>query len=287
MEAPSDPQLTGDVTPYFYIGDSHAMVGTLLFQGPGAERIVTEQLLIRGFCARDMLDEAGRLGEGPVDVLRRISAFSSGPNFPAVEGLPVVYSTDGKERLAENLTLTRFANERPYVLCVGEINTRYIVRWLVAEGLDFDVPFSLDGLAALPPEDTTRRFRSDEMLRVFAQQFDPLFRGLRILHAAGLRSIFLHALPPPALDDAEAARTIGLIAPARLRYKVTMFVNYMYDVVCRDIGFGFINTWPLVTNGDVLNEAFYLDGLHLNRRHTILSVQEVHRQFRTIAPCVG
>src|SRR5208337_2420716 len=116
------------------------------------------------------------------------------PEFPALPGLPVVYSTDGKGRLAENLTLTRFANDRPYIFCVGEINTRYIVRWLVTQGLDFDVPFSLDGLAALPPEAEVRHYRSDEMLRVFAQQFDPLFRGLRILHGAGLRSIFLHAL---------------------------------------------------------------------------------------------
>ncbi|HET9028901.1 MAG TPA: hypothetical protein VFN49_01880, partial [Candidatus Aquilonibacter sp.] len=75
-------RLMGEATPYFYIGDSHAMVGSLVFDVPaGPTRLVTSVQLIRGFAASDML-EGECLGPAPVDVLRRISAFSSHPDYP-------------------------------------------------------------------------------------------------------------------------------------------------------------------------------------------------------------
>lgn len=284
MPGPIELRLKGEATPYFYIGDSHAMVGSLLFDAPGheTERLVTSVQLIRGFAARDMLGDYGSLGAAPVDVLRRISAFSSHPDYPPIDGLPLVHSTDGTARLEEHLTLTRFANERPYVFCVGEIDTRYLARWLVTDGVDVELPFAADGLEALPAFQSSRTYRADEFLRVLAQQFHPLFRGLRILHGAGLRSIFLHALVPPSTDDADAERVIGVRVPARLRYKLTMCVNYIFSVVCADIGIALIDTWKLVTKNNLLDPAYYLDGLHLNQKHVELSVAETHRQFTAL-----
>jgi hypothetical protein len=160
---------------------------------------------------------------------------------------------------------------------VGEIDTRYLARWFSSEGIDFDLPFEADGLNRLPAFAASRRYRSDEVLKLLAQHFNPLFHGLRIMHAAGIRSVYLHAIPPPTLDDVEASRVIGLEVPARLRYKLAMSVNYIYSVVCADIGIGFINTWPMVTRDGLLDDAYYLDGFHLNRNHTEVSVREVHR----------
>ncbi len=278
MRLETGPRFIGEATPYFYLGDSHAMVGSLVFDAVD-EHIVTSSHIIRGFAARDLLDSDERLGDDLVQTLRRIGALSSHPDYPAIDGLPKVYSTDGVARIAENLTVTNFANDRPYVLCVGEIDTRYLARWCSKESIDFDLPFAVAGLDRLPAFIAAQRYRADEMLKLLAQHYNPLFRGLRILRAAGVRSVYLHAIPPPTLDDVAAARVIGVEVPARLRYKLAMSVNYIYSVVCADIGMGFIDTWPMVTRDGLLDEEYYLDGFHLNRQHSEVSVREVYRQF--------
>jgi hypothetical protein len=281
MASIEQPRFAGEAVPYTYLGDSHAgTIGTLVFDDPCCgKQIVTRVSSIWRFVASDFLGEDGMIGDALMQALRRAGAFQSDPEFAQIPGLRPVLTTYGRENRVEQLALTAGANERPYVLCVGEINARYLLHRLAVDQIDFEVPFPTDGLERLPPFASRQLLRADQMLKILVEEFSGLIRGIRILREAGLRTVFLHALPPPTIDDADAARVYQHPSSARLRYKLTMFVNYLYDLVCRDTGAGYINTWPMVTEGNLLHSDYYLDGLHLNRRHAILSVTEVHRQL--------
>lgn len=275
----------GDAVPYTYIGDSHAgAIGTLVFEADsGSERVVTRTCGIWRFVAADALGPDGMVGEALVQALRTTGALHSSPQFQPLLGLRPVLTTYGNEKRSENLAPVAAAAERAYVLCVGEIDARYILYRFAGEGVDFQLPFPGDGLERLPTYEPRKVLRADQMLEFLGEEFKPLFVGLRILYAAGLRTVFLHCLPPPAIDDADAERVYKHPSPARLRYKLAMYINFLYRAVCRDIGVGFIDTWEAVTDGNLLKTEFHLDGLHLNREHAKLSVAEVHRQMRALA----
>jgi hypothetical protein len=274
-------RFTGEAIPYTYLGDSHAgAVGSLVFEDPAAgTRIVTRTCGIWRFVAADVLGPDGAIGNELVGALRTMGALHSSPAFPPLPGFRPVQTTYGREKRPEHLALVESANERAYVLCVGEIDTRYILHRFATEAIDFTVPFATEGLEALPAFEPRQTLRADRMLTFLGDELKPLFVGLRVLYAAGSRSLFLHALPPPTIDDADAEKVFKHPSSARLRYKLAMFVNYLYEAVCRDIGIGFINTWPMVTERNLLRPEFYLDGLHLNREHAKLSVREVHRHM--------
>jgi hypothetical protein len=271
----------GEAIPYTYIGDSHCgTIGTRIFEDVQTNvRIVTRIAGIWRFVASDVLSEDGMIGDQLMQTLRRAGAFQSYPSFPPVPGFRPVVTTYDREQLTEQIALTDFANEYPYVLSVGEINDRNVLKRLVDDEVDFEFPVDTTGLERLPETATRRTFRFDQMLNVMMEEFGPLFRGLKVLRDAGLRSIFLHSVPPPAVSDEDSARVLHHPSPPRVRYKLAMFTNFLYERVCRDIGIGFINTWPMVTEGNLLKSEYYLDGLHLNYLHSLLSVRELHRQF--------
>jgi hypothetical protein len=271
----------GDAVPYTYLGDSHAgAIGSIVLDDTAdGSRVVTRTFGIWRLVAADILGPDGLIGEELVQALRFGGALHSSTTFAPTPGLRPIQTTYGNEKRTEQLALTETANERPYVLCVGEIDTRYILHRFVTEGVDFHLPFSTEGLERLPDFEARQTLRADRMLTYLGEHFKPLFVGLRILHAIGFRTLFLHSLPPPTIDDGDSERVLKHPSPARLRYKLAMFVNYLYEAVCRDVGIGFINMWPSVTDGNLLNPQYYLDGLHLNRDHAILSVCEARRQL--------
>lgn len=270
----------GEVIPYHYIGDSHAgVIGSLEFQSAGGQRIITRVSGIWRFVAADMLDADGMVSEAVMQALRRVGAFHSSTAFAPVPGLRAILTTYGNEKRPEQPKTTESANHVPYVFNVGEINARYVLYRLVMDQIDFAVPFATNGLDRLSSQTPRQVLSAEQMLRLLAEEFTPLFRGLRILQNAGLRTLYLHCVPPPAVDDVDSERVLKHRSPGRLRYKLAMFINYLYEAVCRETGIGFVNTWPLVSRDNILDSEYYLDGLHLNRKHAILSVREVHRHF--------
>lgn len=270
----------GATTPYFYIGDSHAgAIGSHLFRADSSTFIVTALFSIWRFVAQDIVDTDDMIGDSLMQALRRGGAFHSSREFKAIPGLRPVQTYYGKQRQTEYLEVTESSGDYPYVLSVGEINTRYLLQRLAADEMDVEVPFQITGLDELPAYNAQLTIASNRMLPLLLEEFHPLIKGLRILKNAGMRTLFLHSLPPPTIDDQDALRVYKHPSPARLRYKLTMFVNFLYDAICKEIGIGFINTWPMVTRNDLLDSRFYLDGLHLNAEHSKLSVSEVHRQF--------
>ncbi len=264
----------GEAIPYTYLGDSHSgTIGTRVFEDTVTNaRIVTRIAGIWRFVARDVLAADDMIGEQLMQTLRRAGAFHSFPSFPPLPGLRPITTVYGRGQQTEYLALTDFANEYPYVLSVGEIDDRYLLERFVADEIDFEVPFDTTGLERLPEIPSRQTLRVDQATKVMVEAFGPLFRGLKVLRQTGLRSVFLHSIPPPAVDDDDAARVLKHRSPARLRYKIAMFTNFLYEMACRDIGVGFINTWPMVTQGNLLKAEYRLDGLHLNHLHALLSV---------------
>lgn len=275
-------ELIGPITPYTYIGDSHAgAIGSLLFHAED-EYIVTRLYPIWRFVPADFIGEDKLLGESVSEALRRSGALHSFHTFPQIDGFRPVRTWYGSERRVENIAPTEHANNTPYVFSVGEIASRYVLSRLISESLDFATPFATDGLARLSPIGMARRTLSaEEMLRLLVAEYQPLFRGLQILRNVGLRTIFLHSITPPPIDDEYYFRVLNQSCPGQLRYKLAMFVNYMYRRVCADLGVTFIDAWPHVTENDVVRPEFYLDGMHLNQQHSVVSVKLVHRAMQT------
>lgn len=279
----------GDATPYSYIGDSHAgTIGSRIYEDPATgERIVTRLVSIWRFVAADVLSEDGMIGDGLMQALRRSGAFQSSPTLPPLAGLRPVTTIYDRDLKTEYLGLTASANERPYVLSVGEINNRYVLQRLSEDGMDIALPFEAPGLERLPPYESRQTLRADQIIALLMDEYTPLFRGLRIFSETGLRSLYLHSVPPPTPDDSEALRLYRHPSVAAVRYKLALLTNFIFARVCRDLQVGFIDTWKAVTEGNIVRPEFYLDGLHLNERHSLASVREVHRQFRDLRGARG
>ena len=270
----------GDAVPYTYIGDSHSGIGTFLLEDPqSGERIVTRMSGIWRFVAQDVLGPDLMIGEELMQSLRRLGAFHSSPSLPEVPGLRPIQTTYYDEKRTEYLALTEFANSVPYVLTVGEINLRQILGRFAEDDVDFEIPFAADGLERLSRVKPRQTIGWADVLAMLGREFQPLFLGLRLLRSAGLHTIYLHSIPPPTTDDGEAERVYQHSSTGSLRYKLAMLINYLYSAVCNDVGIGFVDLWPMVTERNLLKDEFHLDGLHLNRQASILSVTEVHRQF--------
>lgn len=245
--------------------------------------IGTSIVSIWRFVAADVLDGDGFISDSLMQGLRRAGAFHSSPDFVQVPGLRPVLTTYGSEKITERLAPLEMAKERAYVVCVGEINNRYLLKRLVDDGIDFELPFHAAGIDSLSSLEPRQTLTSQQMMRVLLEEFQPLIRGLAILKNAGMTTLFLHSVPPPAVDDDDALRVLRHPSPGQLRYKLAMLVNHIYEAICREIGIGFINMWPQVTVDNLLDQRFYLDGLHLNAEHSKLSVTEAHRQLREMA----
>lgn len=277
---PSELKLLGRAIALTYIGDSHAgTVGTLSFAADEAQYVSTVSQQIRGLMAADFLGEDGAIVQSVMDILRSRRALLSNLTAPAVKGFRPVLVRHDTGFLRENLCVTSFANDDAYIFCVGELDARHLLHKVITEDVDFELPFKASGIERLTPAKARRTYSAGEMVRLLADRLQPLFIGLRMLKAAGLRSIFLHSIPPPTPDDEDFFRVFNFRSIAATRYKLHLLINYIYEVMCRDIGVGFINTWPMVTVANVLDDRYYLDGVHLNHQHAVLSATEAYRQF--------
>lgn len=263
-----------------YIGDSHALIGSLMFDDvERKQRITTATYTHWGFNAYDLCNDEGYIGSTLISILRMSSALHSAPNFPPLNGFPPQLIRVGRWERGENLQVTNFSREHPYVLCVGDLNQRGLVKELSEDRLDIEVPFDIGGVANLERSNYAATVNFDRICTVVTDTFGSILRGLQILRAAGFSTLYLHCLPPPTTDPIGLKRVLGYHVDISVHYKLSMLINLTFARACAQIGVGFIDTWPLVTENELRKPEFELDPIHLNGEHALLSVQEVHRQF--------
>ena len=270
----------GDTTPYNYLGDSHALISTLMFRDAvSGTYISTPTYTSWGFSGSTFLDSEGFIGTALVEMLRMCSALHASPDFPALPGFRFINTDVGGRMRSEHLQVSQYSKSHPHVLCVGELDVRALLWRLSSDGLDFEVPFALLAVEDLPAPTDAVKIAFGQIAKILMEHLAPALQGLRMLHDAGLTTLYLHSLPPPTLDSEKLSKLIGAQINTQVHYKLVMLANFIYREACADIGVGFIDTWPMVTDGNVRKAEYELDVVHLNRAHACLSVQEVHRQF--------
>lgn len=259
-----------------FVGDSH----TIIFNGLVFEdRVSNKQRLTRAdhhryFLAHEVSGWGDKIEERLWRSLLLHDFLGYVPPEHGSKYLPKLTTTQCGAKIEEGLA-AGFMHKKPLVLMCGEIDTRNILSQFKA-GTDVELPFAAPQLEALAPFAATRLISADEILAFMRREFAPLFTGLRILKEIGLENLFLHSIPPPALDDDDAERVLTFRRAARVRYKIALLVNWLYAQACADLGIGFLNIWDAVCKQGLLNQDFYLDGLHLNKKAAIVSVNCLH-----------
>lgn len=263
---------------YAFVGDSHAAIFEgLIFTNDLAETPVQRYLLTKGrwqsyFRAARFFRE-GCLDEWFTRTLRDlrfigVSAQDALPMFPA---LPT-HSESGGER-EERFAPAKPA-ERVLVVCCGEVDAREATH-AIGDGsdVDLDPPYDLRGL----PEFVPARVFSEAEMREFirARYVEPLFDGLAALRTAGYSKLFLYALPPPTIAQ------LPHFKPARMRYKMSVLFNRMYEEFCRENGVRLLSIWDEVTADGLRSPLYDLDGVHLNLAAAEIAVNKLRMLLNT------
>lgn len=257
---------------YAFVGDSHAAIFEgLIFTGERTEAPAQRYLLTKGrwqsyFRAARFFRE-GCLDEWFTRTLRdlRFIGVSTENVQPIFHALPT-HSESGGDR-EERFAPAKPA-ERVLVVCCGEVDAREATH-AIGEGADIELetPYHLRAL----PEFTPQRVIPEREMRAFlrSRYVESLFAGLTALRTAGYSKLFLYALPPPAAND------LPHFKPARLRYKMSLLFNRMYEEFCRESGVRFLSIWDDVTAQGVRDTRFDLDGVHLNLAAAEIAVNKL------------
>ena len=254
--------------PIYMIGDSHCLVFNDLVFERGGRHFVTHAKHCPGLDARDFVDARGSLNPMVFESLRGERLIRpEGDRWKAshLTKSPVAQSA------AELAELDRSAP--PIVIIVGSGDLYYFVKGL-APGSDFPLEglqFTESDFEEMP---VTSVLPWKPAVESAAAMLGPLFRGLRLLERAGFSRMFLHALPPQTVDDAEYQRLTGMHVPVRVRYKATLLFNALFREFARqNPAIGFIDTWDATTAGGKLAPGFLLDHWHLNKEAAYLTVE--------------
>jgi hypothetical protein len=163
-----------------------------------------------------------------------------------------------------------------YVFCCGDVDAREAAH-LIPHDADFPLDPPVPGLARLPRHEVHQFLPLAAVEEVLLERYlSPLFEGLTALREAGFTRLFLHSLPPPA--DHGTVR----LPPLRLRYELTIAMNRLMERFCARTGIGFLDIWDAVTDGDVLDPRFDLDGVHLNLDAATISVDRLDAAVRQL-----
>lgn len=97
----------------------------------------------------------------------------------------------------------------------------------------------------------------------------PLYAGLRALRDAGVKRLFLMAVPPPS-----AVYQRHDLKPAPLRRATRVAFNEAYARFCAEEGIGFLHTWNDFAANGIRDERFFNDEHHLSPEgaHAVLNV---------------
>ena len=116
-------------------------------------------------------------------------------------------------------------------------------------------------------------FPSLEIQELVRSQVAPVAQAIDAIRALGVEQLYVHAIMPPTLDDADFFRVRGVMCSAKLRYKLALLLNGALREVATRGGAGFIDLWPQVTVDNVRDPAFAFDADHGNRAAAALTIK--------------
>ncbi len=93
----------------------------------------------------------------------------------------------------------------------------------------------------------------------------------------GFDRVYVRSLQPPVPDDVRAYRIRGVISSLRLRTKVTIVVNRELRRLALSAGARYLDMWSAFSRNGILDATLSLDGDHLNRRSSELTLDALLR----------
>jgi hypothetical protein len=125
--------------------------------------------------------------------------------------------------------------------------------------------------------------------RLVAKQLAPYGAAFARLSAMGFDRVYVRSLQPPIVDDVRAFRFRRVISSLRLRTKVTILVNRELERLAANAGARYLDMWPQFSRGGILDASLFLDGDHMNRRSSELTLAALLRDLvdRRGAPVTG
>lgn len=258
-------EIIGAVTPIHMIGESHSLIfSNMLFRPSGSEESYLcrtrffSSLRARQYSVGDELSDDyvdGLVAEGLLDRAYRPVHQYAEPSATFLAGMPLM--------------------SPPMVLFAGDLDLHELLRQ-VGDQFDF-----------LLPDDPGYGVDPTKQIMTYAQVRDhiagflaPFCNAVEQLKAASFDRVMIHCLPPRTPDSDLAARwTDGIVIAAPFRAKLTLLANRLLADFCDAAGIGFIDTWPDLTENGYLRPEFELDGVHINRRSAMISLDRIADQL--------
>ncbi|MDP7034961.1 MAG: hypothetical protein QF752_10765 [Planctomycetota bacterium] len=265
-----DLDLVDRPVPIFMIGDSHCLIySDLVLRDRISKRLfLTRSRYCRGTSSSRFVDAQKNLhppiaqaliSENLLDEHFQPFHLSKSPGSKAID--------IAAEKQWRDPILVFFA---------GDIDLRSIFLKELGEGChDFELPFEASGLDGFEPVPNRQIIPSQLVLQLAEKLVLPLFQGLIGLAKMGFSNIYLHNLPPQTVDDDHYEKVNGYRCPAIIRYKATLFFNYLFRNYSAQSDIRFLDVYDDVTTEGRVDPAYELDGVHLNRRAALLTLEKV------------
>ncbi len=250
------------VVPIYVIGDSHVLAYSHL--------TCTEQRTGGTVATRVKYIPSGFTG---------YTFFQAGTGLPAELVEALEYESLLRNGRAVHLSMDRIdlaissSTERPQgtpliVLSCGDIDVRGALLTLLKDERDFippqDSPYPHSGKPLLP---------FDFCQRLVEERMNPLLDGVQKMRALGFTRTYLHCIVPPTTNDKRFRDIHGFDCPATTRYKAARIFNDYLAVECKKRSIPFIDIWQETTRDGYLRPEYELDGVHLTREATRISLQ--------------
>ena len=213
-----------------------------------------------------------------------IAAFLRGcniPNFFAEDRIELLNRRRGFPRVKTRADQWPGEDEPVVFVIVGMVDFFHVVAQ-IGPLSDFhldDPRYHADRFPLFPKLPLTPRSVVDELI---ARRFEPLAAFLSELRKLGLRNVYFHSIHPPTTNDDIYWQNVAVNSIARVRYKVAILMNRELERIGQTEGFVLIDPWDDFTEGGVVSDRFYFDGMHLNvdaaRTSILRLLQEVVRR---------
>ena len=105
----------------------------------------------------------------------------------------------------------------------------------------------------------------DVVYELVEERLRPIGTALRLLREIGFEELYLHSIAPPTLDDVLFFRIRNIMCSAKLRYKVAIVMNQVFERFARESGARFLDMWQASVIGGVIDHRLEIDGDHPSR----------------------